>query len=138
MNWARILIWKTIMTIQGIGCYGTFLNGLRYLDNNQTNPWVEENGNVSYTFSSYPIEFSFCIKVNLDYERYYTYVGLVYIEDIVTGNVLANIELSSTRDYNFFIEFPTRSGDFEWHFGGEMMKANFLTRTQSFLIGEVL
>ena len=106
----------------------TILRGYSFLDNNQTIPWVEENGNATFEFSSYPVQFAFCMKINLRFERYITYAGLIYIEDMENGDILVNVEISNNRAYNFFIEFPSRSGDFEWHFGEEMLKANFLRK----------
>ena len=41
---------------------------------------------------------------------------------------MLNIEISNSRGYNFLVEFPGRTGDFEWHFGKEKLKANFLRK----------
>ena len=104
------------------------LKGLRFLDNNQSIPWIQENGNATFTFSPYPVQLALCMKLNLDFARYTTYAGLIYVEDTATGNILLSIEISNNRGYNFLTEFPGRSGDFEWHFGKEKLRANFLRK----------
>ena len=104
------------------------LKGMRFIDNNQTVPWLEENGNITFDFSSYPVQLSICMKINLEFTRYTTYTGLLYIMDTKTRNILLNFEISSTRRYNIVVEFPGRTGDFEWHFGKEKLKANFLRK----------
>ena len=104
------------------------LKGLKFVDNNQTVPWITENGIVSFVFDSYPVQLAFCLKINLDFARYKTFTGLIYIEDMDSGVMLASGELSDSRDYNFVFEFPGRNGDFSWHFGKEKLKANFLRK----------
>ena len=58
------------------------LKGLKVVDNNQTVPWITENENVSFIFDSYPVQLAFCMKINLDFARYKTFTGFIYIEDM--------------------------------------------------------
>ena len=108
------------------------MNGLRFVDNNLTIPWKEENGNATFSFSTFPLQLSICTKINLKFARYASYAGFLYIQDIDTENILINIEISNRRDYNFLVEFPGRSGEFEWQFGSEKLRANFLRKWTSF------
>ena len=108
-------------------CNGELI-GLRFLDNNRTMPWIQENGNSTITFSPYPAQLSFCMKINLKFMRYMTYTGLVYIKNMETGEILFNVEISNSRGYNFLVQFPGRRGEFEWHFGKERLRANFLRK----------
>ena len=75
------------------------MQGLRFLDNNQTIPWNQENGNATFSFSPYPAQLALCMKINLDFARYTNYAGLVYIENMDTGNILLNIEISNSRGH---------------------------------------
>ena len=102
------------------------LKGLRFLDNNTTIPWIDKNGQATFDLPLFPSQITFCMKIYQEFERYAHFAGLLFIQDVNSGNVLLNVEISNRRHYNLVIEFPSGSGSFEWHFGGKVGRANFL------------
>ena len=50
-------------------------NSLRFVDNNQTIPWTVENGNATFTFSTFPLQLALCMKINLQFARYISFKG---------------------------------------------------------------
>ena len=57
------------------------LDGLDFQDNQMQTAWIKENDRNVFHLPYFPVQFSFCSKIFVEFERYNTYSGLFYIAD---------------------------------------------------------
>ena len=109
------------------------LDGLDFQDNQMHTAWIKENDRNVFHLPYFPVQFSFCSKIFVKFERYNTYSGLFYIAD--SNNLIhINVELSSSRDYNLLYESRSSELQAEWLFGKQKIKSNWLQKWTWFCI----